>query len=214
TAFLVAEGQGWGLRWFTPRVEVDLCGHATLASAFILARLHPEQTEFHFQTRSGELVVTRDGELFTLDFPARDLHSLPLQAAVEAALGARVLSLTRAAQVWIAELENEAAVQNLQPDFRAILALDCRALNVTARGTRCDFVSRFFAPRVGIDEDPVTGSAHCGLVPFWAARLGKTTLLARQLSARSGELRCELQGERVLMSGQAVLFSEGSIVLP
>lgn len=214
TAFLVPEGTGWGLRWFTPRVEIDLCGHATLASAFVLARLLPAQTGFRFQTRSGELVVTRQGELFTLDFPALELEALAPQAAVAAALGAPVLSLTRSARTWIAELADEVAVQTLQPDFRAILALDCRGVIVTARGTTCDFVSRFFAPKVGIDEDPVTGSAHCGLVPFWAARLGKTALLARQLSERGGELRCALRSNRVLMSGYAVLYSEGTLFLP
>lgn len=211
TAFLAPEGAGWRLRWFTPRVEIDLCGHATLATAFVLARERPAQTEFRFQTRSGELIVTRRGELFTLDFPARELQSLPPQPALEAALATRVLSVTEGAGTWIAELAGEAAVQSVKPDFRALLALDCRAVSVTARGTSCDFVSRFFAPKVGIDEDPVTGSAHCGLVPFWAKRLGKNTLLARQLSARGGELQCELRGARVLMSGHAVLYSTATL---
>ncbi|MDY6984068.1 MAG: PhzF family phenazine biosynthesis protein [Pseudomonadota bacterium] len=214
TAFVVPEGDGWGLRWFTPRVEVDLCGHATLATAFILARLHPEQTEFRFQTRSGELVVTRAGDLFTLDFPARDVEALAPQPALETALGARVLNQYVAANVWIAELTNEAAVQALQPDLRALQALDCRAVSVTARGQSCDFVSRFFAPKAGIDEDPVTGSAHCGLVPLWAERVGRTQLGARQLSARGGELLCELRGQRVLMSGRAVLYSTATVHLP
>lgn len=214
TAFLVPEASGWRLRWFTPQVEVDLCGHATLATAFVLARERPAQTEFRFQTRSGELIVTRKGELFTLDFPARELHPLPAQPPLEAALGTRVLSVTEGAGTWIVELASEAAVQALQPDFRALLALDCRAVSVTARGTSCDFVSRFFAPKVGIDEDPVTGSAHCGLVPFWARRLGKNALSARQLSPRGGELRCELRGARVLMSGHAVLYSTATLHLP
>ena len=214
TAFLVPEGSGWRLRWFTPKVEIDLCGHATLASAFVLARELPQQTEFRFQTRSGELVVTRKGELFTLDFPSRELQPLPLNPAVDAVLGARVLSLTNAARTWIAELQDEAAVQSLQPDFRALAELDCRAVSITARGTTCDFVSRFFAPKMGIDEDPVTGSAHCGLVPFWAARLGKNALSARQLSERGGELQCELRGARVLMSGHAVLYSTATMHLP
>jgi PhzF family phenazine biosynthesis protein len=214
TAFLVPEGSGWGLRWFTPKVEIDLCGHATLASAFILARELPEQAEFRFQTRSGELIVTRKGDLFTLDFPARELQPLAPNPAVDAALGARVMGLTYAARVWIAELQDEGTLQSLQPDFRALAALDCRAVSVTARGKDCDFVSRFFAPKMGIDEDPVTGSAHCGLVPFWAARLGKNTFSARQLSARGGELQCELRGSRVLMSGHAVLYSTATMHLP
>jgi PhzF family phenazine biosynthesis protein len=214
TAFLVPEGSKWGLRWFTPRVEIELCGHATLASAFVLALERPEQAVFRFNTLSGELVVTRKDALFTLDFPARTLQELPLQEALGTALGARVLRLTRAAKTFIAELESEAVVRTLQPDLRALLALDCSGVIVTARGSDCDFVSRFFAPKVGIDEDPVTGSAHCGLVPYWAPRLGKSTLLARQLSARGGELFCELKGERVLMGGPAVLYSQGHISLP
>ncbi|HEY0961503.1 MAG TPA: PhzF family phenazine biosynthesis protein [Pseudomonadales bacterium] len=213
TAFLVPEGTGWRLRWFTPRVEVDLCGHATLATAFVLARLHPQQAEFRFQTRSGELVVTRAGDLFTLDFPARQLRLLPPQPALDAALGTSVLSLHEAANTWVAELADEAAVQALRPDLRAVGALDCRALSVTARGQSCDFVSRFFAPKAGIDEDPVTGSAHCALVPLWAGRLGKLRLDARQLSARGGELLCELRGQRVLMSGRAVLYSTATVHL-
>lgn len=213
TAFVVPEADGWGLRWFTPRVEVDLCGHATLATAFILAREHPAHTEFRFQTRSGALRVNREGELYTLDFPARELQALALQPALAAALGAQVLSLTSAANTWIAELADERTVQTLQPDPRALIGLDCRAVSVTARGQDCDFVSRFFAPKMGIDEDPVTGSAHCGLVPFWAHRLGRHQFLARQLSARGGELRCELRGTRVLMSGYAVLYSTGTLHL-
>lgn len=215
TAFLVPEGPGnWHLRWFTPRVEVDLCGHATLASAFVLARSNPALQEFRFQTRSGLLCVTRDGELFTLDFPVRTLRPLVPPPPLATVLGTPVLSVTEAANTWIAELEDQAAVERLRADPRALLALDCRAVSVTARGRDCDFVSRFFAPKVGIDEDPVTGSAHCGLVPFWAARLGRKQLSARQLSARGGELLCELRGERVLMSGRAVLYSTGNIHLP
>jgi PhzF family phenazine biosynthesis protein len=214
TAFLVPDGKGWGLRWFTPCVEIDLCGHATLASAFVLARRDPARSEFRFQTRSGELVVTRDADIYTLDFPARDVQALSPQPALEAALGARVLDQHVAANVWIAELESAAAVQGLRPDFRALAALDCSAVSVTARGHDCDFVSRFFAPKAGIDEDPVTGSAHCGLVPLWAAQLGKTQFDARQLSARGGELRCELRGSRVLMSGRAVLYSTATVHLP
>jgi PhzF family phenazine biosynthesis protein len=213
TAFTVPEGARWGLRWFTPTVEIDLCGHATLASSFVLAGQRPGQHEFRFNTRSGELCVTRREQVFTLDFPARSLQTLALEPELRAALRIPVLSVTSAARTLIAELENEAAVQRLKPDFSRILSLDCHGLIVTARGGTCDFVSRFFAPKVGIDEDPVTGSAHCGLVPFWAQRLGKTTLVARQLSARGGELHCELKGDRVLMGGQAVLFSSGVIHL-
>lgn len=214
TAFLVPEGAGWQLRWFTPSVEVDLCGHATLASAFVLAQAQPGQLEFRFATRSGELLVTRQDALFVLDFPVRQLQPEPtLRADAEHVLGVPVSALTRAARTLIAELASETAVRSLQPDFHAILALDCVGLIVTARGETCDFVSRFFAPKVGIDEDPVTGSAHCGLVPYWADKLGKTTLLARQVSARGGELQCELAGARVKMGGNAVLYLKGSIAV-
>jgi PhzF family phenazine biosynthesis protein len=214
TAFLVREGEGWGLRWFTPTVEMDLCGHATLASAFILARDLPHQREFLFRTRSGELRVTREGERFTLDFPVREVHKLPPRAAVAAALGAEVLTLASAANVCIAELADARTVRGLRPDFNLLRSLEFRAVNVTARGDNCDFVSRFFGPKVGINEDPVTGSAHCGLVPFWVPRLGKSVLTAQQVSPRGGELLCELRGQRVFMTGSATLYSSGTLHLP
>lgn len=214
TAFLVPEGQHWQLRWFTPEVEVDLCGHATLASAFVLARQDSKRRAFRFHTKSGELLVTGSGELFTLDFPARPLQTLPLQKDVDAALGVPVLALTRSARTYIAEVSNEAQVKSCQPDFTAIRKLDCFALIITARGTDCDIVSRFFAPNAGINEDPVTGSAHCGLVPYWAAKLNKNTLHARQLSKRGGELFCQLRGDRVMMGGHAVLYGQSKIYVP
>lgn len=214
TAFLVEHANHWQLRWFTPTVEVELCGHATLATAFVLARMHPRQVEFRFDTKSGELIVTRQQDLFTLDFPARPLESLPRQLEVDQALGLQTLTLTRSGRTLIAELVDDALVKTCTPDFAAITRLDCRALVITAHSVECDFVSRFFAPKVGVDEDPVTGSAHCSLVPFWSARLGKTQLQARQLSKRGGELLCELKGERVLMSGHAVLYSESTIYIP
>ena len=213
TAFLVPEGDGWRLRWFTPTTEIDLCGHATLATAFVLARLDGTRNHFRFHTLSGELSVLRTGDRFTLDFPARTL--MPLSSAPQVAdiLGTSVLSVTAAAGIWIAELDNERSVRNLRPDSSRLRMLDCRALCVTARGEDCDFVSRFFAPKVGIDEDPVTGSAHCGLVPYWSEKLGKSTLHALQVSPRGGELWCELRGSRVLMSGHAVHYAEGTIRL-
>jgi PhzF family phenazine biosynthesis protein len=214
TAFLVSQANGWRLRWFTPTVEIELCGHATLASAFVLAQLEPARTQFSFYTLSGELTVTRNGELFTLDFPARVLTPLPREQELAKILGTEVLAVTDAANTWITELRDADTVRQLKPDFRSILTLDCRALVITARGDDCDFVSRFFGPKVGVDEDPVTGSAHCGLVPYWSAKLGKHTLQARQLSARGGELLCELRGDRVLMSGHAVQYSAGRIRLP
>ena len=213
TAFLVPQGESWRLRWFTPVTEVDLCGHATLATAFVLSRLDGARTQFRFHTLSGELSVVRSGDLFTLDFPARTLVPLASSIQVADVLGTSVQSVTAAAGIWIAELANESSVRNLRPDFARLRTLDCRALCVTADGDDCDFVSRFFAPKVGIDEDPVTGSAHCGLVPYWSAKLGKRTLHALQVSARGGELWCELRGDRVLMSGHAVQYAEGRIQL-
>ncbi|MES2605322.1 MAG: PhzF family phenazine biosynthesis protein [Pseudomonadota bacterium] len=213
TAFLVEEGNGWGLKWFTPEVEIELCGHATLASAFILAKLKPQQLEFRFHTLSGELIVTRNGERFTLDFPSRPLQTLPREQELSATLGVPVRQVTRAGKVLLVELADAASVRNFQPDFAVIRKLDGN-LNLTALGDDCDFVSRYFAPGAGVDEDPVTGSAHCGLVPYWNEKLGKTKLHARQVSARGGELFCEYLGERVLMSGHAVQYSEGTIYLP
>jgi PhzF family phenazine biosynthesis protein len=212
TAFLVPDGSGWHLRWFTPLVEIALCGHATLASAFVLALRNPALSEFRFQTLSGELVVARDGERYTLDFPARSLAPLPAHPALDAALGCHALQLTQAgAKHAIAELESEAAVRACQPDFAALKALPWSGVAITARGSDCDFVSRYFAPKVGVAEDPVTGSAHCGLAPYWAAKLGKTQLSAQQISHRGGELDCELRGERVRMTGSGVLYGEGMI---
>ena len=211
TAFLVPDGPRWALRWFTPLVEIDLCGHATLASALVLSRMYPTQSEFRFATKSGELVVTRNDALFILDLPERPLQPLPLATELTASLGVPVLHVTRASRTLIAELPDAASVAAFKPDFSSIGQLDCAGLIITARGDDCDFVSRFFAPKMGVNEDPVTGSAHCGLVPYWSGKLGKTTLHAKQLSARGGELFCEYRSERVLMSGQGVLYSQGTI---
>lgn len=214
TAFLVADGNHWQLRWFTPEKEIELCGHATLASAFVLTRLHPQRKAFRFHTMSGPLGVTRHDERYTLDFPAIPSEGVPPQADVELALGLRPVALARSGKRLLAELSDETQVTICKPDFSAIAKIDCGALIITARGIECDFVSRFFAPGAGINEDPVTGSAHCSLVPYWSARLGKTTLQARQVSRRGGELLCEHQGERVLMSGHAVLYGESRIFVP
>ena len=213
TAFLVPQGDSWDLRWFTPTVEIELCGHATLASAFMLALEFPDKKAFHFHTLSGELVVTKNGDLYTLDFPVRSLLNVQLQQLLAACLGVDVIEVTRAGKTLIAELENEQTVQTLKPDFANIATLDCSGLIITARGDTCDFVSRFFAPRLGINEDPVTGSAHCGLIPYWQQRLEKSVMVARQLSARGGELQCELKGDRVLIGGSAVLYMHGTIFL-
>jgi PhzF family phenazine biosynthesis protein len=216
TAFFVSEGEDWRLRWFTPTVEVDLCGHATLASAhLIFERLKPGATNIRFQTRSGLLEVGKKGDVLALDFPTRmpaKVDDTALAAGVARALGAAPDEVWKARDV-MAVYKRAADVAALKPDFAAVARLDAWAVLATAPGDTpgVDFVSRFFAPSHGIPEDPVTGSAHCELIPFWAKRLGKAKLSARQISARGGVLECEHRGERVTIAGKAVLYLEGSI---
>jgi PhzF family phenazine biosynthesis protein len=211
TAFFKGTAGRYDIRWFTPTTEVDLCGHATLASAFVLmTRLSPELGAVEFSSRSGPLRVTREGELFALDFPARPARPVDLTGALQAALGARPIEVW-AARDLMAVYESEDVVRSLKPDLPMLSAYDTFAVLVTAPGKEADFVSRFFAPRQGIPEDPVTGSAHCTLVPYWARRLGRPKLHALQVSARGGELFCEERGERVSIGGRAVLYLEGTI---
>ena len=215
TAFFVSEGDGCRLRWFTPTVEIDLCGHATLASAFVVfGWLAPWRQSVSFATeKAGTLTVTRDGELLALDFPARPPEPVAMPDALAAALGRRP-SAVLAARDYLAVYEDADDVATLKPDFAAVAALDRFALIVTAPGRNgVDFVSRFFASARGVDEDPVTGSAHCTLIPYWAERLGKTRLEARQLSRRSGALSCALRGERVTIAGRARLYLDGAVTL-
>jgi len=214
TAFLVRQADAWGLRWFTPAVEVDLCGHATLASAWVIfARIDPAAAEARFDTRSGRLTVRRDGELLAMDFPSRPPAPCAAPPTLAAALGAAPREVL-AARDLVAVYENAAQVRALKPDMAAVAALDVFALCVTAPGDGdCDFVSRFFAPALGIPEDPVTGSAHCTLVPYWSKRLGKRELRARQVSPRGGELVCRDLGERVSIAGRAVPYLEGTITV-
>lgn len=214
TAFFVPEGDGFALRWFTPAVEVPLCGHATLASAFVLMTiLEPARDRVRFSSKSGPLDVSRKGDLFALDFPSRGLEpcSAADAAAVAAALGGKPVSVQFSTDRFMVLYENAAAVRALKPDLRAVAAVGTGRAIATAPGDDCDFVSRFFAPGVGIDEDPVTGSAHCTLVPYWAARLGKTKMLARQVGPRGGTLHCEHAGARTIMAGMAKLYLEGTI---
>jgi predicted PhzF superfamily epimerase YddE/YHI9 len=214
TAFLAPEGDGYRLRWFTPELEIDLCGHATVASAFVLREcLGYSGDRIRFFTRSGELGVDFDGELYALDFPSRPPVECPPVPGLEAALGTPSDWLGKSRDHLVL-YGSEDAVRALTPDFTALDRTDVFALIATAPGSDCDFVSRFFAPRAGINEDPVTGSAHCTLIPFWAERLGKEKLFARQVSRRGGELWCELRGDRVRIAGRAVLYLEGSIRLP
>jgi len=213
TAFFVRRGEGYQLRWFTPKVEVDLCGHATLASAFVILNyLEPAREEVRFETRSGELVVRRNGDLLAMDFPAREPWRCECSVALSQALGKPPLEVWEARD-YMAVYESEDEVRALAPDMGALVVVGHFAVIVTAPGREADFVSRFFAPAAGVPEDPVTGSAHCTLVPYWARRLGKTQLQARQVSARGGELFCEHRGERVTIAGRAVRYLEGTIHL-
>lgn len=219
SAFLTRLGEGhYGLRWFTPQVEVDLCGHGTLAAAHVLWRTGevPGELPIRFETRSGELLARREGEWIWLDFPRIALVPLELDPAYGAALGCQPLRTLAAGAKFLLELGSEEAVRAITPNFHGLRALPGRGLMVTAPSSDSDhdFVSRYFAPWVGVDEDPVTGSNHCALVPFWAERLGKTRLKARQISARGGELRLILQGERVLMAGRALTLWQGAWLLP
>jgi predicted PhzF superfamily epimerase YddE/YHI9 len=209
TAFVIQRDSTFDLRWFTPSLEMDLAGHPTLAAAHVIFRhLGYRASVVRFQTRSGVLTVSRDGKLLTLDFPARPAVPCDLPPELIAGLRARPAT-TAKARDYLAVFENEQAVRSLQPDMAALMSLDCLGIIATAPGEDCDFVSRFFAPRAGVPEDPVTGSAHCTLIPYWAERLGRTMLRARQASPCGGVLFCEHRGERVGIGGHAVTYSSG-----
>jgi len=215
TAFFVANGgDNYDLRWFTPAAEVDLCGHATLASAsLLLETLTPDAEAVRFETRSGTLTVVREGDRLVMDFPALPAAPVDLPAGFAEAIGLEPVAYLRAVKD-MAVFESESIVRGIDPDFDFIARLDGMGLIVTSPGDDSDCASRFFAPKFGIDEDPVTGSAHCTIVPYWADRLGKSDIHARQVSARSGDLYCRMDGDRVRMGGRAVLFLSGMIELP
>lgn len=212
TAFAVGGGGRYRLRWFTPGGEIDLCGHATLATAFVIDRfVEPGRESLSFETAGGELTVARKGDLYELDFPSLvpEPHA-PTEAMAEA-LGV-VPAETYLRRDLMFLLRDEAQVRDLKPDFSRLTRLaDGLGVIVTARGSEFDFVSRAFFPKLGVDEDPVCGSAHCNLIPFWSARLGKETMVARQLSRRGGTLYCRLDGERVKMAGRAALYSRAEL---
>ena len=211
TAFYVPEGEGFRIRWFTPTVEVDLCGHATLAAArVVFDRGAVEGDTILFHSRSGPLRVKRDGGLFRLDFPSQPGQSCDMPERLAHGLGGWPVECYRAAD-FLAVFSSEEEIYALEPDFQALATLPGRGVIVTAPGTDVDFVSRFFAPSHGIDEDAVTGSAHCTLTPYWAKRLNKIELTAWQVSKRGGVLQCRLQEDRVLISGKTRLFLKGTI---
>jgi predicted PhzF superfamily epimerase YddE/YHI9 len=217
TAYLVTRGDHYELRWFTPRCEVKLCGHATLASAFVVLQiLETKRDSVRFETRfSGALMVSRDGDLFAMDFPALPPWTCadPPAPLIEG-LGKAPSVVVQIEDNYFAVYEREEDVRCIRPDFQLLEKLHPAGVAITAPGDDADFVSRYFAPSYGIPEDPVTGSTHCSLAPYWAQRLGKTNLHARQLSERGGELWCEVKGERVILKGNAGLTLQGELLIP
>lgn len=212
TAFLVGGNGRYAIRWMTPAAEIDLCGHATLASGHVVfTTLEPGRSEVRFDSMSGPLHVRKDGDLLVLDFPSQPPAPIALREDVAAALGRAPVELL-AARDYVAVFAAADEVRGLAPDMGRLRRLEKKAVTVTAPGAGdVDFVSRFFAPALGIDEDPVTGSAHTNLIPYWAKRLGKTRLRALQVSPRGGDLACELRGDRVAIGGRAAAYLEGTI---
>ncbi|HEX4133987.1 MAG TPA: PhzF family phenazine biosynthesis protein [Bryobacteraceae bacterium] len=214
TAFLHPENGGYRLRWLTPAVEVDLCGHATLASAHVLwddGHIPPD-TEARFHTRSGLLTCRRDGSWIEMNFPAKLAETAPAPPQLAEALGAELLYVGRNQFDYLVEVANEAVLRGLKPNHHLLRQLPVRGVIVTAPGTEYDFVSRFFAPGSGIDEDPVTGSAHSALAPYWSSKLGKAEMVGYQASARGGVVKVRMEGDRVYMSGQAVTVLRGELL--
>lgn len=217
TAFVVPRDKDFEIRWFTPTTEVDLCGHATLAAAYVLFDVlgFPDsEIRFH-STKSGILTVSKNGGMLFLDFPTDTLHIVDEShyATIEKCIGIKPIELFKGKTDYIAIIENEQQLNNIQVDLNEISKLDARGLIVTARGDSADFVSRFFAPQSGINEDPVTGSAHTSLIPIWFEKLGRKQLSANQLSKRGGQLYCEFKNERCLIGGKARLYFKGEIYL-
>lgn len=216
TAFLLQEGEDYRLRWFTPRVEVDLCGHATLASAHILWETQREPTikELRFHTRSGLLTAQNNDGWIELNFPKAAIQTADPPDGMLTALDVDALFVGHDGTDYLVEIESDEALRRLEPDFNRLERVSTRGVIVTAKSSskKYDFVSRFFGPQVGIPEDPVTGSAHCALAPYWAAKLGKDQFLAYQASARGGELRVRIEGERVIIGGQAVTTIAGELM--
>ena len=213
TAFFVPVEQGYHLRWFTPVAEVDLCGHATLASAYVIFNiLESSLSRVSFRSRSGPLTVSREGDLLIMDFPSQPPRACDAPTDLLDGLGKSPLEV-RCSEDFFVVFSSEGEVRELAPDMAKLKNAPLRGVIATAVGDEADFVSRFFAPKYGIPEDPVTGSAHCALTPYWAERLKKKTLRAYQVSKRGGELFCSDHGERVRIAGRAVKYLEGTITL-
>ncbi len=215
TAFFIPSNDGYELRWFTPEIEMDLCGHATLASAHVLIRhLGYSQPSIKFQSKSGELLVTVEHELLTLNFPSRKPIKSDIPQIIRDAFQEKPLEVLKARD-YVLVFNNEETIRNMKPDQGMLnqINIDPGGIVVTAPGNEVDFVSRFFTPQASIFEDPVTGSAHCSLIPYWSERLGKESMLALQVSPRAGKLLCKNSGDRVLISGEAVTYLEGKITI-
>lgn len=211
TAFFVDRGDFYQLRWFTPQTEVDLCGHATLATAFVIMnKINQDLNEIKFGSPCGELIVHRKNDLLSMDFPAHPPEVCEIPDSLIKGLNHKPVEVL-ASNYYLAVYNTEEEVRNLSPYMRLLKELDRLGVIVTARGKNEDFISRFFAPAVGIPEDPVTGSAHCTLIPYWSKKLGKKKLHARQVSLRGGEIFCEYKNDRVIISGKAALYLEGTI---
>ena len=214
TVFFVKNKNTFDIKWFTPTCEIDLCGHATLAAAHIIfSELNFDKKALEFTSESGKLVVTKNDDWYTLNFPSEKIKEVETLSILESALKTKVLKCYQGTWKLLVELENETAITNLKPNFSLLSELESSGIIVTAKGDSVDFVSRFFAPKIGINEDPVTGSAHTLLIPFWSKKLNKTNLNAIQLSKRVGILKCEYLNERVEMSGQAVTYLKGKLKL-
>ncbi len=214
TAFYVREGEIFHIRWFTPEIEVDLCGHATLATAYVIFTYEGYAADtIVFTSRSGLLEVQRKGEMLELDFPTDTLVAVETPNGLAEALGTVPKEVYKGRSDLLVILDSETQVRTLKPDFSFIATLPCRGVIVTAQGDDVDFVSRFFGPQTGINEDPVTGSAHTTLAPYWASTLGKTSFTALQVSSRGGELWCTLQGSRVKIAGKVAPYLKGIITI-
>ena len=214
TAFFVKNEKGFYIRWFTPTDEVPLCGHATLASAYVLFEmLNYKEEKIVFECKSGILEVTKNNEWLTLNFPVNKVEAVNLSCNFKKALGIDPIETYQGSNYFLLVFSSDEEVKNMQPNFNELIEWDAKAIVVTAKGKEFDFVSRMFAPAIGVNEDPVTGSAHTRLIPFWSERLGKTEMLAKQVSSRGGYLKCKMLGDRVEMSGQAVLYLTGEIYI-
>lgn len=215
TAFYVQKGDHFEIKWFTPTTEVDLCGHATLATAFVeFEVLDNQQDKLVFNSNSGDLIVKKKGKLIQLDFPVDNPVPIEMSEAMEFPFQQKPIEALRGKDDIVLLFDHEKIIQDMTPDLNLIAQLDARGVIVTAPSASCDFVSRFFGPQCGIPEDPVTGSAHTVLIPYWAKKLNKHDMIAQQLSSRGGKLVCKLDHDRVKIAGEAVLYKKGTILLP